>query len=56
MQWPRVEILDGRALRERQCTLEGEAWYVNVWGSVHWKKMYIVEEWTLGVEKFLISY
>ena len=22
---------------ERQCTLERQAWYVNVWGSVHWK-------------------
>ena len=25
----------GEALQERQCTLEGQAWYVNVQGSVH---------------------
>ena len=25
-----------RVLRQRQYTLEGEAWYVNVQGSVHW--------------------
>ena len=25
----------GEALKERQCTLEGQAWYVNVQGSVH---------------------
>ena len=30
----RVGILAGRAVRERQCTLEGEARYVNVQGSV----------------------
>ena len=27
----------GRALRQRQCTLEGQDLYVNVWGSVHWE-------------------
>ena len=26
-----------RALKERQCTLKGQARYVNVWGSVHWE-------------------
>ena len=31
----------GRALKERQCTPKGQAWYVNVWGSVHWKGVYI---------------
>ena len=35
MQWLRVEILAGRALIERQCTLEENAQYVNVRGSVH---------------------
>ena len=35
MQWFQVGILADRALRERQCTLEGEAQYVNVWGSAH---------------------
>ena len=34
MQWLQVGILAGRALRERQCTLEGEVCYLNVWGSV----------------------
>ena len=33
----RVRISAGRALKERQCTLKGQAWYVNVRGSVHWK-------------------
>ena len=33
MQWLQVGILAGRALTERQCTLE-EAQYENVWGSV----------------------
>ena len=28
--WLRVQILAGRALKERQCTLKGQAWYVNV--------------------------
>ena len=32
-----VRISAGRALKERQCTLKGQAWYVNVRGSVHWK-------------------
>ena len=35
--WLRVRISAGRALKERQCTLKGQAWYVNVRGSVHWK-------------------
>ena len=34
--WLRVRISAGRALKERQCTLKGQAWYVNVRGSVHW--------------------
>ena len=34
MQWLQVGILAGRNLKERQCTMEGEAQYVNVWGSV----------------------
>ena len=42
MQWQQVGILAGRALREGQCTLEGEAQYVNVQSSVHWEG---VTEW-----------
>ena len=34
--WLRVRISAGMALKERQCTLKGQAWYVNVRGSVHW--------------------
>ena len=49
MQWLQVGILAGRAFRERQCTLEGETWYVNVWGSAHWKGVHRVGEWTLWV-------
>ena len=41
---------------ERQCTLEEEARYVNVRGSVHWKGVYRVGRWTLEVKIFLISY
>ena len=26
-----------RASKERQCTPKGQAWYVNVQGSVHWE-------------------
>ena len=32
---------DGKK-EERQCTLKGQAWYVNVRGSVHWKGVYRV--------------
>ena len=46
MQRLQVRISAGRALKERQCTLEGQAWYVNVQGSVHWKEVYKVGEWT----------
>ena len=41
-----------RALKERQCTLEGQARYVNVWGSVHWKGVYRVwgiETWGCNI-------
>ena len=42
--WLRVRISAGRALKERQCTLKGQARYVNVWGSVHWKGVYKVRD------------
>ena len=35
--WLRVRISAGSALKERRCTLKGQARYVNVRGSVHWK-------------------
>ena len=41
LQWLWVGILAGKALRERQFTLEGEARYVNVRSSVHRKEVYI---------------
>ena len=41
-----------RALKERQCTLEGQARYVNVRGSVHWKGVYKVGDRDLGVQNF----
>ena len=46
--WLRVRISAGRALKERQCTLKGQARYVNVWGSVHWKGVYKVRDKDLG--------
>ena len=33
-----------RALKERQCTLKGQARYVNVRGSVHCKGEYLVKK------------
>ena len=41
-----------RALKERQCTLKGQAWYVNVPGSVHCKGVYRVVDRDLGVQSF----
>ena len=41
-----------RALKERQCTLKGQAWYVNVQGSVHCKGVYRVGDRDLGVQNF----
>ena len=41
-----------RALKERQCTLKRQAWYVNVWGSVHCKGVCRVGDRDLGVQKF----
>ena len=41
-----------RALKERQCTLKGQARYVNVRGSVHCKEVYRVGDRDLGVQNF----
>ena len=40
MQWLEIGILFGKALRERQCPLEGEAWCETVVGSVHSEGVY----------------
>ena len=48
--WLQVRISAGRALKERQCTLEGQARYVNVRGSVHWKGVNRVGDRDLGVQ------
>ena len=42
-----------RAFKERQCTPKGQARYVNVCGSVHWKGVYRVGDRDLGVQNFL---
>ena len=42
-----------RALKERQCTLKGQARYVNVLGSVHCKGVYRVGDRDLGMQNFL---
>ena len=47
-----VRISAGRALKERQCTLKGQAQSVNVRGSVHWKGVYMVGDRDLGVQNF----
>ena len=50
MPWLWVSISAGRALKERQCTPKGQARYVNVQGSVHWKGVYGVGDRDLGVQ------
>ena len=42
-----------RALKERQCTLKGQARYVNVRGSVHCEGVYKVGDRDRGVQNFL---
>ena len=42
--------------KKGQCTLKGQARYVNVWGSVHWKGVYRVGDRDLGVQIFLIGF
>ena len=52
-----VEGSNLRALKERQCTLKGQAQYVNnVWGSVHWKGVYRVGKRDLGMQNFFIGF
>ena len=50
----RFESQLARALKERQCTLEGQARYVNVRGSVHCKGVYTVGDRDLGVQNFFL--
>ena len=49
----RFESQLARALKERQCTLKGQARYVNVRGSVQCKGVYRVGDSDLGVQSFL---
>ena len=44
--------LSWQGIKRKQCTLKGQAWYINVWGSVHWKGVYRVGDTDLGVQKF----
>ena len=45
-----------RTSKERQCSLKGQAWYVNVRGIVHWKGVYRVGERDLGVQIFQVGF
>ena len=45
-----------RALKERQCTLKGQARYVNVWGSVHCKGVCRVGIETWGCKIFFFGF
>ena len=38
----------------KKCTPKGQAWYVNVWGSVHWKGVYRVgdRDWSFLIGQF----
>ena len=40
MQWLQVGISAGKALTQKQYTLEGGAQYVNVWDSEHLGRVY----------------
>ena len=55
MQWLRVGVFAGRALRQRQCTLEG-APVCKCMGSVHWEGVYSVRQCTLGCKIFIIDH
>ena len=44
--------LSWQRIKKRQCTPKGQAWYVNVRGSVHWKGVYRVGDRDLGVQIF----
>ena len=46
----------GMALKERQCTLKGQARYVNVRGSVHCKGVCRVGDKDLGVQNFFFGF
>ena len=52
----RFESQLARALKERQCTLKGQAGYVNVRGSVHCKGVCRVGDRDLGVQKFFFGF
>ena len=45
-----------RALKERQCTLKGQARYVSVRGSVHCKGVCRVGDRDLGVQIFFLVF
>ena len=45
-----------RALKERQCTLKGQARYVNVWGSVHRKGVCKVGDRDLREQNFFLVF
>ena len=47
-----VQISADRALKERKCTLEGQAQSVNVQGSARWMGVHRMGEWTLGEQNF----
>ena len=44
--------LSWQRIKKRQCTPKGQARYVNVQGSVHWKGVYRVGDRDLGVQIF----
>ena len=46
----------GRALKERQCALKGQAQYVNVRGSVHCKGVCTVGDKDLGTQNFFLVF
>ena len=49
LSWPGLQVC-------HKCTLEGQAWYVNVRGSVHWKGVYRVGDRDLGVQNFFFGF
>ena len=52
----RFKSLLARALKERQSILKGQARYVKVQGSVHWKGVCRVGDRDLGVQNFFFGF
>ena len=48
--------LSWQGIKRMAVYTKGQAWYVNVQGSVHWKGVYRVRGQTVRVQNFFIDY